>query len=815
MIKNNYRCLLIADYNSDVLLIRSTLGIDEITLEWMSDIPETLDKESLLKKYDVIILDLDFWKDDFIVRFNKLKDQADDMPIIVLNSVEKDNIAFSLNKFGAWDTITKPQITKKVLLQSIRHAVAYRESQEELKASEMRFKSLSQFSFNWEYWQDPDGSMRYVSPSCEEITGYTADEFIQQPSLHKMIIAIEDKNIFSEHIKKRESSKGFLKVRFRIRKKDGNYCLIEHRCQEILGPDGKYLGLRVSCRDLSELRIKEQLRNLSMAVEQSPASIIITNIEGTIEYVNQWFVEKTGYTREDVDEQNVNMLKSGQTPKEVYKDLWETITSGKKWMGEIYNKKKNGELFWEYCSISPIVGEEGDITHFLAVKQDITAQKEEEKILFHRANYDTLTDLPNRSLALYRIDHAIAMAKRENSIVGVMFVDLDHFKIVNDTLGHEMGDALLKDAAKRLQKCCRESDTVARFGGDEFLVVMPSLDSLEDTAILARRILEAFQPAFQLDSQQAFVGLSIGITGYPNDGNDAPTLLRNADSAMYHAKEASRNTYRFFTQEMNSKAIERMNIEASLRSALKNNEFVIYYQPIMNMRKILIGLECLLRWDNPELGMVAPNHFIPLAEETGLINDIGKWMLDQTTQQVKEWMDQVKKPLRLAINISSRQFRDGLLIQHIEEMLEKNNFPAHLLELEITERMLLQDAPETTAILNELSQMGVRLSIDDFGTGYSSLSYLKKYPFTTLKIDKAFVNDVLVNDDSSTITKTIISMGHSLKLEIIGEGVEEPEQLNFLKQNQCDLVQGFYFSKPVPADKFARLLYQYYPIVNS
>ncbi len=814
MPSKNFKCLLIADYNSDVLLIRSTLGIEEIALEWMSEIPQTVTPEALQTKFDIILLDLDFWKSDFIMKFNKLAEQTEGIPIIVLNSLEKEAIALSLNKFGAWDTMTKPQITKKTLLQSIRHAVTYRKCREELQNSELRFKSLSQFSFNWEYWQDPDGSMRYVSPACEEITGYTAEEFIQQPSLHKMIIAIEDKKIFSDHIKRREHTKGFLKVRFRIRKKDGSYCLIEHRCQEILDPDGRYLGLRVSCRDLSELRIKEQLRNLSTAVEQSPASIIITNIEGTIEYVNNWFIETTGYSRDDVYEQNVSILKSGKTPKDLYKDLWATITAGKKWMGEIYNKKKDGEFFWEYCSISPIIDDENNITHFLAVKQDITAQKEEEKQLIHQANYDTLTDLPNRSLALDRIDQAISMAKRKNTIVGVMFVDLDQFKIVNDTLGHEMGDKLLVEAAQRLKECCRESDTVARFGGDEFLVVMPGLESLDDTSILARRILESFQIPFQLGNQQAFVGLSIGITGYPLDGNDAQILLRNADTAMYHAKEASRNTYRFYTTEMNSKAVERMNMEGYLRAALKNKEFLIYYQPIMNMRKVIVGLECLLRWNSPELGMVSPMNFIPLAEETGIINSIGEWMLHEACSQVKLWMDKVKKPLRLAINVSSRQFREGTLLNTIDEALKESDFPSHLLELEITERMLLQDVPQTTLMLTDLHNRGVRLAIDDFGTGYSSLSYLKKYPFTTLKIDKAFISEVTVNDDSSTITKTIISMGHSLGLEVVGEGVETAEQLTYLKNNHCDLVQGFYFSKPLPADKFLNLLGEYYPVVN-
>jgi diguanylate cyclase (GGDEF)-like protein/PAS domain S-box-containing protein len=634
---------------------------------------------------------------------------------------------------------------------------------------------------------------------AEELTGLPIHKIIGLH--HAELYPPERKDRYMGLFKKRVKENRPTQDQMYILRSNGQEVPVEIT-SSVVEMQGKLIILDIY-RDISERkRAEQQLRKLSTAVEQSPASVIITGPNGIIEYVNDRFLESTGYRRDEVYGENVNLLKSGKTNKEQYVSLWSTIREGKKWRGEFLNKKKNGDLFWEYTSISPIINDEGTITHYLAVKQDLTDKKEEEKRLMHQANYDSLTNLPNRTLAFDRINQAIYRAKREHMCVGVMFIDLDRFKIVNDTLGHDMGDKLLIEAADRLQECVRESDTVARFGGDEFLIVMPSLESLSNSAILARRTLQAFMAPFIIDQRQIFIGLSIGITGYPMDGNNAQILLRNSDTAMYQAKEAEGNTYRFYTHEMNTKAVERMNIESHLRYALEKNELIIYYQPIMDIDERLIGLEVLLRWSNPEIGNVPPNYFIPLAEETGMIIPIGNWIIEQAVKQVKQWNDDSGMDLRLAINVSSRQFRETDLVKTVSDVLKANDFPANLLELEITERLLMEDAPRTSAMLNALSQQGVRLSIDDFGTGYSSLSYLKKFPFNTLKIDRAFINDVLDEAENATLTKTIISMAHSLSLDVVAEGVEEVEQLYFLKENHCDLVQGYYFSKPVPANLF-------------
>jgi len=928
MIKRNYKCLLLADVNSDILMLRPKLDAKEISIKWMLNVTDNSEKNYLSNNFDVILVDLELWKNNAEEKFKKLHSLSDKTPIIIIHNDDQEEKAFSLVEVGVWDAFSKTRISHKLLLYSIRQALLRKKTEKELSQAEERFKTLSSFAFNWEYWQDPDGSLRYVSPSCKEITGYSPEEFLEQPSLYKTIICMEDRKNFSDHYKKRAHSEGIQTINFRIRKKDGSVSWIEHRCQEALDSHGKFLGVRVSCKDLTEIKKadkelelseerfqalihsaqdaimvtevntgiiidankksedltglpiekiigmhhanlypqenkdqyseffykrvenneplfediyiynvngrkipveisssiakiqdksiildifrdiserkknEQQLLKLSLAVEQSPASVVITNTTGVIEYVNDKFIETTQYTRKEAYGKKISILKSGKTSKECYENLWATITAGKNWKGEFLNTKKNGEHFWEFTSISPIKAKDGTITHFLTLKQDITSKKDEEKRLLHQANYDGLTDLPNRTLALDRIKQAIFRAKREKTSVGFMFIDLDKFKIVNDTLGHDVGDKLLIEAANRLNKCVRESDTVARFGGDEFLIVLPGLETLSNAAILARRLLQIFLSPFIIDNREIFIGLSIGITGFPNDGNDAQILLRNADTAMYEAKEASRNTYRFYTEKMNLQAVERMSIEYNLRHALEKNEFVVFYQPILDMEQKLMGLEVLLRWNNDALGSISPVTFIPLAEETGLIIPIGKWILEQSCKQVKEWIVKFGHPLRLAINVSSRQFREKDLVKTVSDTLEENNFPPELLELEITERLLLEDAPRTKAILNSLSSLKVRLSIDDFGTGYSALSYLKKFPFNTVKIDRSFVNDIGTDRQSDTLTRTIIAMANGLGLEVVGEGVEKIEQFKFLKAHNCNLVQGFYFSKPLPASDF-------------
>ncbi|WP_413206362.1 EAL domain-containing protein [Rhodospirillum sp. A1_3_36] len=556
---------------------------------------------------------------------------------------------------------------------------------------------------------------------------------------------------------------------------------------------------------------QESLRKLSQAVEQSPASVMITDAQGVIEYVNPQFEKTAGYKAREVIGGNPRILKSGHTTRETYVEMWRTLAQGREWRGEFHNRRKDGSLYWEYGSLSPIKDPKGRVTHYLAVKEDITARKEVEARLIRQANYDELTDLPNRSLCYSRLKEAIAQARRrdgeEGNLIGVLFIDLDQFKHVNDSLGHAVGDKLLAAVARRLRGCLREGDTLSRQGGDEFLMVLPNLPSPEGARLIAESTLTALRKPFSIDGREIFVSSSIGITVYPRDGQDAAELLRNADSAMYTAKAAGRNTHRFFSPEMEAKAERRLVVEGNLRHALAKGELHLAFQPLVDGATCeTVGAEALLRWDNPMLGSVSPEDFIPIAEETGLIVPIGAWVLDQAIATAAAWRRRWGVDLVIAVNASVRQFQGNRLANLVADTLHAHDFPAHCLELELTESLLLDVTPAITGTLDSLARMGVQLSLDDFGTGYSALSYLKKFPFDVLKIDRSFIRDCVADSNDEALARAIIAMARSLGLKVIAEGVETSAQKTFAQAEGCDIMQGYLFGQPMSADAFQERL---------
>jgi diguanylate cyclase (GGDEF)-like protein/PAS domain S-box-containing protein len=441
--------------------------------------------------------------------------------------------------------------------------------------------------------------------------------------------------------------------------------------------------------------------------------------------------------------------------------------------------------------------------YVLAIIRDISDRKEAEEKLLHQANFDPLTGLPNRLLAFDRITQAIKRADRSSKKVALMFIDVDQFKKVNDTLGHAQGDKLLIEVGKRLLTCVREVDTLARLGGDEFLIVMSSIIDIMETNAVAERILYALSQPYFFEKREIYLSASIGITSYPEDSEDPQTLLRNADTAMYLAKDSGRNTFSHYTSALNDMAEERFNIETKLRHAITNNELTLNYQPQIDIRDgSLIGAEALIRWTNPELGFVPPDKFIPLAEDLGLMNQIGDWVLNQACRDVIVWQSFSATPIRVAVNVSPIQFRGQQLLGSVSDMLDFYKLSPELLELEMTESLLVEDAPETLQTLNTIKEMGIGLALDDFGTGYSSLSYLKRFPFDILKIDRAFINNIMTHKDDAALCKAIIAMASSLNLKVLGEGVEDKDQLDFLIENGAEMVQGYYYSKPLPLAEF-------------
>ncbi len=585
---------------------------------------------------------------------------------------------------------------------------------------------------------------------------------------------------------------------------DGSKRLFQLEATPLLDDDGNFRGIIETSRDITDkVRAEEQLRMVSQAVEQSPVSVIITDLNGRIEYANRKFEEVSGYALPEVIGQNPRILKTGYTTDAEYHELWQTIMQGKTWWGEFLNRRKNGEQYWEYASISPMFDTSGRITHFLGVKEDITVRKEYEERLLHQENFDALTDLPNRVLALDRLGQILARALREERHVGLLLLDLDDFKTVNDSLGHSVGDELLKRVANRLKSTVRPGDTVARLGSDEFLLILADMMVATDAQRVTEKVRAAFTQPFVIEGVELYVTPSVGISVAPADAQEGHVLLRNADAAMHRAKESGRNRMQFFTPGMNERAVQRLEMESLLRQALERQELVLHFQPlVVSGSGRLVGAEALLRWQSRELGLVAPDRFIPLAEETGLIVPIGEWVLRTACTAVAEWAGQGVQ-LHVAVNVSPRQFRESGLVEMVAAILEETGVAPEWLELEVTESLLLEDAPSIMEQLQALKGLGVRLVLDDFGTGYSSLSYLKRYPFDALKIDRSFVADVNHDADDAALCQAIVHMAHTLNLKVVAEGVEVAEQLELLTAYGADFVQGFYFSRPVDAARFA------------
>ncbi len=562
--------------------------------------------------------------------------------------------------------------------------------------------------------------------------------------------------------------------------------------------------------DISQRRLAEAERSrLSQAVEQSPVGVLILDAAGIVEYANQNYLTSTGYEAADVVGQNLRAAKLAEMSEAEYQAVMSTITGGSLWEGEVHSTRSGGEGYWEHLVISPIRTDAGEITHFMLSSQDISIRKVYEERLLHQAHYDHLTDLPNRLLALDRLSGAIARARRARDLVAVMFIDLDSFKKVNDMMGHNAGDRLLKDAARRLKSCGRDGDTMARLGGDEFAAILPDLKSSRDAELLARRIVEAFAEPFTIDDREIYATASVGISVYPNDGVDPVFLMRNADTAMYDAKKAGRNTYHFFTEAMNDHIQERIRLETRLRHALQRDELSVYFQPLVTVSDgSITSAEALLRWHNGELGEISPGQFIPLAEDTGLIVPIGYWVLESACAWIRQWHDQALGPRSVAVNVSTRQFMDEHFVENVLEIVARYRLPPGSLELEVTESLLLEEDSEALKALEKLKAAGIGLSIDDFGTGYSSLSYLKRYPFDTLKIDSSFVRDMVNDPEDRVLIQAMVAMAHSLSLKVIAEGVETEEQLRLLRDLACDIVQGYYFGHAMSPAHFQELIDQ-------
>ncbi|WP_419810775.1 ABC transporter substrate binding protein [Bacterioplanoides sp.] len=566
---------------------------------------------------------------------------------------------------------------------------------------------------------------------------------------------------------------------------------------------GALLGVLGVGRDITKRKASEEALRLSASVVDNTAEgVVITNPQTDIIQVNPAFTHITGYTHDEVLGQPTSLLKSGQQNEGFYHELWQKLNEQGSWSGELVNKRKDGSFYPVWQTISAVYNESNQISHYVSVFSDISEIKQSQQEVLHLAYHDTLTNLPNRSLLTERLVQAIRHADRSQHAFALMFLDLDNFKNINDSLGHTAGDDLLKKIAILLKQTVREKDTVARVGGDEFVLLFDDVGNAEKCSSLAKKILETLQQPIEIYTGQIEISASLGICLYPQDGQSADELLKNADTAMYRAKKQGRNTYQFYTEQFTQEVIKRVEMETELRHAIRRNEFSLHYQPQINLKTgQLVGAEALLRWNSQKLGFVPPDQFIPITEETGLIHSIGAWVLQEAARQIQQWNNEGIDIGPIAVNVAGPQITHDNLIDQVEQALQTFNLTSRQLALEVTETFVMQHEASIKQ-LSALDNMGIELAIDDFGTGYSSLSYLKKLPIRKLKIDKSFVRDIPDDQDDMAIARTIMALADTLNLKVIAEGVETQEQAEYLKSIGCNEAQGYLYSRPLPADDF-------------
>lgn len=685
------------------------------------------------------------------------------------------------------------------------------ESQTDIVEREKQVSLLLDSAGEGIYGIDANGLCTLVNPKALEMLGYCQEEFIGK-NVHELMHHTHDDG--SHYLQQdcpiykalHEGIPAHVEGELFWRK-DGTSLISEYRAHPIHS-EGKVVGSVVTFADITlRKQIESNLELAKNIIENANEAILVTNMGGIIEQVNDAYVKITGYSREEAIGATPKIQQSGRHDQMFYAQMWKDIHGKGYWEGEIWDRRKNGEIFPKWLSISTVNDEHGNPSKLVGIFSDISSLKETEKELENLAYYDALTGLPNRVLFRDRLKQGIHAAKRDDYKLATLLIDLDHFKFVNDTLGHDAGDNLLEIVAECLKSFVRESDTVARLGGDEFTIILSEINQPEEASIIAQKIIDNLKEPIEVKGRMVNIGASIGISTYPDDGDECDLLLKNADMALYKAKDSGRNAYHFFSEELQSAIFDHISMEDEMRKGIDNDQFVLHYQPKINLKSgKMIGMEALVRWNHPDKGFVRPDHFIPFAEETGLIIPMGLWIFKTACRELSEFNRDLDVPLKVAINLSAAQFKQRGLIYTIKEIIEQYGIAPENVELEITESSVMGDVDLAIATMKKFRDLGLKLSIDDFGTGYSSLSYLKRFPINTLKIDQSFVRDLTIDSDDAAIVQAIISMAKNLQLDVVAEGVETEEQLAFLQTNHCEHVQGYLFSKPLPAQEFQQYI---------
>ncbi|MDG9784362.1 bifunctional diguanylate cyclase/phosphodiesterase [Metapseudomonas otitidis] len=689
------------------------------------------------------------------------------------------------------------------LIIVVRDITVLQETQQRLRLSEEKFaRAFHASPDGLLITRLADGRLIEANEGFTRITGYELGEADYRTTLDLGIWERpSDRTYMVKTIREEGGIRDFTAP---IRRKDGSLRICELSAQPL--PVAGEACILTIARDVTDRqKMQEELLQAATVFESTAEGVMITDTQQRILAVNRAFTTITGYEQHEALGQTPRLLASNHHERGFYVDMWDQLNREGHWQGEIWNRRKNGETFPEWLTINAVRNPEGQITHFVGVFADISPLKQAQARLDYQAHHDPLTGLPNRILFENRLRQALAACEREGHEGAVLFLDLDRFKHINDSLGHPIGDVLLKSIADRLGNQLGRNDTVARLGGDEFIILLPHLRRPEEAQHLAERLLACFNAPFETQDHEFFISASIGISRFPEHGSDTATLVKNADAAMYQAKSKGRNRVELYTRDLTFQATERMALENELRRALERNELCLYYQPKLCLHSgCLIGAEALLRWQHPLFGDISPDRFIPLAEENGFILTLGDWVISEACRQMREWQDQHAPFGPLSVNLAGAQLHQPGIVQRIDQQLRSAGIPAERLQLEITETFIMSQAEEALAVLHALKDLGLQLAIDDFGTGYSSLSYLKRLPLDIIKIDKSFVRGLPHEQEDAAIARAIIALGHSMQLTVIAEGVETPAQEAFLRAEGCEQIQGYIVSRPLPADVFAR-----------
>ncbi|MCU7848332.1 MAG: EAL domain-containing protein [Candidatus Thiodiazotropha sp. (ex Lucinoma kastoroae)] len=785
-------------------LLRGGLDVSPLRIDTMEAMKEALKSTS----WDLILSDTDIPGFSPHESLKLLQDRQLDIPFILISDHIGEEKVVSLLKAGANDFVNFNNLPRLVpaIERELKEAAVRREAEKTkiaLRRSENRYRQLVDDS------PTPilllqENKIVFLNEAAKQTLAVS----IQKPLINKQAsILFHDASpqLLETQIKslRNHNSQPYEAA---FRRADGIIIQVEVFVSPVEHegtPATQLVFTDVTQRKESDAKLKQAVQ----IIEHTMEGVLITDSNGVINSVNPAFTEITGYSEQEIITQHPRILISDRHPPEFFEELWDNVRNTGSWRGEVWNQRKNGEVYPVWMTISCVRDEQGSVMHYVAVFSDITSIKQTQSQLEHLAHHDSLTNLPNRLLFEDRLEHAIAQAKRQKRQLAVLFLDLDRFKNINDSLGHAMGDELLKEVAARLQKILRDDDTAARLGGDEFTVLVENIEDPSQAAVVAAKIQEKFKAPFKIAGRELHVTTSIGISIYPEDGKDVADLTKNADAAMYQAKEQGRNNYRYYTSELTRTAFERLLLETELRSALHQNQLLLYYQPQISLNNgKMTGAEAVLRWHHPRLGIIPPARFIPLAEESGLIHEIGNWVLQEACAQTRYLNKQGLFQGRMAINLSVRQIMQTDLILRFEQIIADSGCPPTMLQLEVTEGIFMGQMQHSVPVLDVFKKLGVSIAIDDFGTGYSSLSYLKQLPIDKLKIDRSFIRDMPHDSDAVAITQAIVSLGKNLGLRITAEGIETMAQQSLLQKMGCQEGQGYLYSPPVPTETFEEML---------